>query len=129
MEPMAGDRLPASPSRVSEAVEHKLSVFQKQRLEHLELSREVCAADGHCQFRAVAAAGGFRAIQPQTLRLRVGRWLLGRANQYEGFVQGSFGEYVAGMMADSWGDHVSLEALSAILGRRYWRPTDHDHLL
>ena len=47
-------------------------------------SLQVCAADGHCQFRAVAAAGGFRAIQPQTLRLRVGRWLLGRANQLPG---------------------------------------------
>jgi hypothetical protein len=75
-------------------------------------------ADGNCQFRALAVQLFGDEAQHADLRSRVTKQLAERRDRYEGYMLGSYEEYLERMAKDGeWGDNVTLQAASDILNR------------
>jgi len=74
------------------------------------------AADGNCQFRALSVQLYGDESQHAALRQRVVQQLRERRDRYDGYMLGSYEEYLERMARDSeWGDNVTLQAASDIL--------------
>mmetsp|Transcript_123212 Transcript_123212/g.218252 ORF Transcript_123212/g.218252 Transcript_123212/m.218252 type:complete len:382 (+) Transcript_123212:56-1201(+) len=75
------------------------------------------AADGNCQFRALSAQLCGDEEHHATLRARVAAQLRERRERYENFVHESYDQYVDRMSRNGeWGDNVTLQAASDVLG-------------
>lgn len=75
------------------------------------------AADGNCQFRALSVQLYGEEAHYAALRDRIVEQLRGHPEWYAPYVQGSFDEYLSRMERDGeWGDNVTLQAASDVLG-------------
>lgn len=74
-------------------------------------------ADGNCQFRALSAQLYGDEGHHAALRARVAAQLRERRERYENFVHESYDQYVDRMSRNGeWGDNVTLQAASDVLG-------------
>merc|ERR1712232_682580 len=82
-------------------------------------------ADGNCQFRALAAHLYGDEARHAELRALVVRQLQAKPQRYAPYVQGTYDEYTKRMARDTeWGDNVTLQAASDVLGREIHVLTD-----
>lgn len=73
-------------------------------------------ADGNCQFRALSVQLYGDETHHSALRQRVVQQFRERRDRYEGYMLGSYEDYLERMARDSeWGDNVTLQAASDIL--------------
>jgi len=72
-------------------------------------------ADGNCQFRALSVQLFGDESQHGALRGQVIEHLRRRRNRYEGYILGTYEEYLERMSrSGEWGDNVSLQAVSDV---------------
>lgn len=82
-------------------------------------------ADGNCQFRALAQQLYGDESQHQSIRSRMVDQLKSTPECYSGFVHETFEDYVNRMSRDGqWGDNVTLQAASDMLGTEIHILTD-----
>ncbi|CAE8640257.1 unnamed protein product [Polarella glacialis] len=102
--------LAASAADARERLSHVLNVY--------EAKLRPVMADGNCQFRALSAQlFDFSEAQHEKVRELVVGQLRAKPTWYEGYVQGCYDEYVERLAKNGeWGDHVTLQAASDVLG-------------
>lgn len=82
-------------------------------------------ADGNCQFRALAVQLYGDESHHAALRARVVQQLRQRPDRYEGYMYGTYENYLEEMTRDGhWGDNVTLQAASDLLNREIQVLTD-----
>mmetsp|Transcript_79766 Transcript_79766/g.222028 ORF Transcript_79766/g.222028 Transcript_79766/m.222028 type:complete len:180 (-) Transcript_79766:86-625(-) len=119
--------VPLEPKVVPEAVvanaEQRDATSQHSRkrlarlLDRAAVRERVVAADGNCQFRALADQLYGSEEHHAQMRSQVCAQLRACPDRYAGFVPERFEGYVARMERDgTWGDHVTLQAAADALG-------------
>lgn len=84
-------------------------------LDLYQLRLRPVAADGNCQFRALSVQLYGDESQHAAIRQLVIKQMLQSRDRYEGYMLGSYEEYVTRMALDGeWGDNVTLQAVSDI---------------
>lgn len=87
-------------------------------------------ADGNCQFRALSVQLHGDEDHHVALRQRVVKQLQEKRERYEGYMPGTYEEYLERMAKDAeWGDNVTLQAASDLLKREIHVLTDRSELL
>ena len=80
------------------------------------LAIEQIDPNGDCLFTSISIQ--LDAISPSQLRNNIADFLESNSEDFAGFVDQDFGEYVHGIRTSSWGSDVELEAVSRLLQRR-----------
>ena len=95
-------------------VEHmaRKKALMVARLELLGMERRDTPAHGDCQYIALVRALGWPDSAQGALRQEVAAYLAQNAEDFEGFNDISWGNYIRGVRGSDWGDHLTLVAVS-----------------
>lgn len=90
-----------------------------------ELKARPVQGDGNCQFRALSQQLNGTEDNHASLRARIVEQLKKEPERYQDFVYEEYSDYVKRIARDGqWGDNVTLQAASDLLGKDIWLLTD-----